>query len=151
MPITHCNCFCLPAKCTWPPSWNRFSVSKRQAALLKAFPSLQARKDSLLGSSTLQREDFNSGIPSATAKWRSNRESNSERLHPMSSEAPLSKYEMLIGRQTLKQRCLTDEEGCMMNQLSRNHLRLHLIPEAPHNSRFTCQREGKTLPQMTGQ
>lgn len=150
MLVIHCNCFCLPTKHTWPPLWNRFSVSKCQAALPKAFRSLWACKDSLLGSWTLLREDFNSGN-SYCYSGEVTKKSNSEQLHLMSCEKPLSKLEMLIGRQTLKQRCLTDEEGCMMNQLSRNHLRLHLIPEAPCSSRSTCQGEGERLPQMTGQ
>lgn len=87
-------------------------MSKHQAVLLKVFPCLQGCKDSLWRSWTLPKEDFNSGVPVATAKRRSNWESNSEWLHPMSREEPLSKYEMLIRRQTPKQRCLADKGGC---------------------------------------
>lgn len=65
MPIIHCNCFGLPAKHTWPPLWNGFNISNCQAVLPKAFPSLWACKDSLLGSGRLLRKDFNSGIPTA--------------------------------------------------------------------------------------
>lgn len=105
MPVIYCNCFCLPTKHTWPPLWNRFSISKCQAVPPKAFPSFWAYKDSLLGS---WEKILIEG--SLLLQWRSNQEKQFRTIaSDVMREAPLKTWD--VHREANSQTALLNRWG----------------------------------------